>query len=79
MPEAVPPRWAFNLVISFLGFLDKLRDKLTPAPVRVLEKGFAFIGTSTIFACCKLNIPDAIEPGWNSLASIATKTGMSLI
>ena len=76
MPEALPPHWAFKLVIFFLGLLDKLRDLLTPAPVRAMEKGFEFVGSSTIFACCKLKIPDALRPGWNSLPHLASKTGI---
>lgn len=73
--EAPPPRWAFKAALWLAASLDWLRDLITPAPVRVLEKGFQFMSSAVLFTLCRLKVPDALGQGWNTLSSLSSRTG----
>jgi 2-polyprenyl-3-methyl-5-hydroxy-6-metoxy-1,4-benzoquinol methylase len=71
----VPPVWLLRIVAGLRDFLEKLRRRLAPPQVALLEQTLSFWYTQAIYVAAKLGVADHLKDGPRSIAELATVTG----
>lgn len=71
----VPPVWLVRIVSGFRDLLEKLRRKLAPPHVALLELSLSFWYTQAIYVAAKLGVADHLKDGPRSVDELATATG----
>ncbi|MGA2242502.1 MAG: methyltransferase [Verrucomicrobiota bacterium] len=70
----VPPVWFVRIISGFRDFLEKLRRKLAPPHVALLEMSLSFWYTQAIYVAAKLGVADHLKDGPRSIVELATAT-----
>ncbi|MBI1919610.1 MAG: hypothetical protein HYS23_00870 [Geobacter sp.] len=71
----LPPWFAFKSLFAFMRGLDRLRGKLTPPPLRLLEMIGGYAPTQIVRAAAELGIADHLVAGPKSVPELAVVCG----
>jgi hypothetical protein len=70
----IPPVWLVKIVTALRDSLDKLRRRLAPPHVALLEQTLCFWYTQAIYVAAKLAVADHLKDGPRSIVELATAT-----
>jgi hypothetical protein len=71
----IPPVWLVRIISALRDSLEKLRRRLAPPHVALLEQALSFWYTQAIYVAAKLGVADHLKGGPRSIAELATVTG----
>ena len=71
----IPPVWLVRIVTALRDLLEKLRRRLAPPHVALLEQSDELLVTQAIYVAAKLGVADHLKNGPRTIAELAAATG----